>query len=210
MRWTWVVALAMASVIARAERAAPPVASEILTVIVLNHAAVPDRILREMFHDLELILTPAGIPAVFLVCPVSLEPSRPALCSEPLRPDRVLLQLLPGQPVERVHSVGSSTLDRATGTACIKLYANLAEFIARDSGWSWSELLAHLAAHEIGHILLASGEHSRNGIMRAVWSPAELLVLRHPQALFDGRQAAKMQLALATRHLMAQARNAEH
>lgn len=181
--------------------------AEILTVIVLNQAAVPERNLREMFHDLDLILRPAGIPTVFLVCPVSLDLTLPAICSQPLQPDRVLLQLLPGQPAERYHSVGASTVDRATGTASIKLFAKLAEFIARDSGWSWSELLAHLAAHEIGHVLLGSSAHSRGGIMRAVWSSAELIALRHPQALFDGQQATKMQFALNTRHLMAQAQN---
>jgi hypothetical protein len=35
-------------------------------------------------------------------------------------------------------------------------------------------LLAHVLAHEIGHILLNSGAHTQSGIMKAYWSIADL------------------------------------
>lgn len=203
MNRIWTAGLVVAAAMtARADAPAP----ESLTVIVLNQAAVPERSLTQMFRDLDEILAPAGIRATITVCPTSLDLPRPAICSESPRPERLVLQLLPGQPVQRVHSVGTTTFNRETGIASIRLFSDLAKSLAADSGWAWPELLAHLAAHEIGHVLLDTDGHTRNGIMRPVWSSNELSTLRHAQAMFDSQQGTTMRQALSARGLMAQAR----
>ena len=46
--------------------------------------------------------------------------------------------------------------------------------VARQSGVDDAELLGRVVAHEIGHLLLKANTHSRNGLMRGVWSIAEL------------------------------------
>ena len=43
----------------------------------------------------------------------------------------------------------------------------------------WSELLAHVFAHEITHILERINRHSGSGIMQAHWSAAEITNLAH-------------------------------
>ena len=46
--------------------------------------------------------------------------------------------------------------------------------VARQSGVDTAELLGRVVAHEIGHLLLKANTHSRNGLMRGMWSIAEL------------------------------------
>ena len=46
--------------------------------------------------------------------------------------------------------------------------------VARQSGVDDAELLGRVVAHEIGHLLLRANTHSRNGLMRGVWSIVEL------------------------------------
>ncbi len=175
-----------------------------LTLMILNQAQVPAKPLGAMIQELGQILSEAGVSAETIVCPVTPTVPRPLICAQPLRPDRVLIQLLPGEPSRRVSAVGSTSLNLETQIASIVLFANLAQSLAKAGGWSWHELLAHLAAHEVGHALMETSSHTRNGIMRAVWSPAELVTLRHPQALFDREQGKVMKANLAYRCLLTQ------
>ena len=46
------------------------------------------------------------------------------------------------------------------------------------------EVLGHVMAHELGHLLLGSNAHSRLGIMRPHWSAEELQSLRMGKLLF--------------------------
>jgi hypothetical protein len=36
-----------------------------------------------------------------------------------------------------------------------------------------ARILGNALAHELGHVLLGSAQHSQNGIMKAVWSKAD-------------------------------------
>ena len=47
-------------------------------------------------------------------------------------------------------------------------------------------------AHELGHLLLQSMEHSRTGIMRSRWGKEELLRAESGRLLFTTEQAAAM------------------
>jgi hypothetical protein len=46
--------------------------------------------------------------------------------------------------------------------------------MARVGGVDGAILLARAIAHEIGHLLMGTTQHASNGLMRAVWSQAEL------------------------------------
>jgi hypothetical protein len=169
------------------------------TLIVLNQAEVPAGTLAPMLAELGEIMLEAGITVETAICPLAAGQPRPPVCSRPLNPGEILLQLLPGEPARRMHAVGTTTTNFETRVTNIVLFANLARSLAQASGWSWHELLAHLAAHELGHALLENPGHTRAGIMKAFWSPAELAALRHQQVLFDREEGRKMQAKLAAR-----------
>jgi hypothetical protein len=51
------------------------------------------------------------------------------------------------------------------------------------------EILAHVMAHELGHLLLGTNSHSRTGIMRAQWSWEDLRPLDAVRLHFTSAQA---------------------
>lgn len=65
-------------------------------------------------------------------------------------------------------------------------------------------ILGHVAAHEIGHLLLGTNSHSAGGIMRAHWKMEELARANKGLLLFfaksqSHRMTEKLCLAMATR-----------
>ena len=54
------------------------------------------------------------------------------------------------------------------------VFQDRVEQLARDSHANRSEILGHVAAHEIGHLLLGSNAHSQMGIMCANWYGRQL------------------------------------
>jgi len=55
-----------------------------------------------------------------------------------------------------------------------------------------SQLLGHLMAHEIGHLLLPSGSHSAAGLMKGTWDETQAGLARTDILTFDASQAAAM------------------
>ena len=65
--------------------------------------------------------------------------------------------------------------------------------VARRSGLDGSELLGRTLAHEIGHLLLRVRGHSRRGLMRAVWTDAELTMNRPEDWVFTALDRRRLQ-----------------
>jgi len=69
--------------------------------------------------------------------------------------------------------------------------------VAIDVDWDLEELLALVIAHEVGHLLLPSGTHSPDGIMRAHWD-VETLRRTNPRGLaFTRDQAVRIRTTVA-------------
>ena len=62
--------------------------------------------------------------------------------------------------------------------------------LARAAGVDVARLLGYAIAHELGHLLLADTGHSRDGLMRAVWSDDELRRSRASDWRLTSREAA--------------------
>lgn len=62
-----------------------------------------------------------------------------------------------------------------------------------------AEVLGAALAHELGHLLLGHGAHSRMGIMRSSWDAGELRSLRRGQLTFDQQQAESIARAIGAR-----------
>jgi hypothetical protein len=58
------------------------------------------------------------------------------------------------------------------------------------------DIFGHVAAHELGHLLLGTNSHSPRGIMRAVWGPDELLSVGQRALFFSEKQAEQMRQRL--------------
>jgi hypothetical protein len=61
---------------------------------------------------------------------------------------------------------------------------------------SFRIVLAYAMAHELGHVLLRSREHSQTGLMRAVWDKNAWLRATARGISLDRNEAARMQIEL--------------
>ena len=88
------------------------------------------------------------------------------------RPPRELRVLL----LERApHGVNAGTIAYSLPCAAFGIdstvFIDRCEGVTRHSRASFNKVLAYTIAHELGHLLLRSSEHSQAGLMRAKWGP---------------------------------------
>jgi hypothetical protein len=79
------------------------------------------------------------------------------------------------------------------------------ERVSRDRtiglGASVADVLAHVIAHEIGHLLLNWKTHSAEGIMRTEWTIVEFAAMRKRKLFFTTYEARAMRRAVQERNL---------
>ena|SRR5215471_9429423 len=74
-----------------------------------------------------------------------------------------------------------------------------AEKLANRRGMRHGVILGHLAAHELGHLLLGAGSHSARGIMHVPWRHKELDVIEQGLMVFTPQQAESMRTDIRAR-----------
>jgi hypothetical protein len=70
---------------------------------------------------------------------------------------------------------------------------------ALNKGPSLAAILGDVIAHELGHLLLGSNTHSREGIMQPHWQAEQLGRIAKGQMHFTPEQASKMRTKLVVR-----------
>jgi hypothetical protein len=159
--------------------------SAVLTVRVYNYAGTEKWILAGAQRQAANILRRAGATTNWIGCAVSAtqhggEPG----CAKPLSGPEVVLKLLS-------HTMGRKTNQPATtfgfavptspvGLGSVSIFVQRVEQLALSGPFSVGYdaaralVLGHVIVHEIGHLLLGPGSHSRAGIMSCPWSQAEI------------------------------------
>ena len=97
--------------------------------------------------------------------------------------------------VNRVHAeaMGYSSGDFAT------VSVEFAERLEESGVARLPEILGHIMAHEVGHVLLSGGRHSVNGIMRARWGSNEWRLMREGKLNFAPEQSRFLRAELLRR-----------
>lgn len=103
--------------------------------------------------------------------------------------------------------LGSSLIDAATRTGVFgTVFLDRVERLAARWHLPVEGLLARAMAHEIGHLLLGSSAHSREGLMQARWSRRMLLAAAPDDWRFSPRDARRLRDAVAGRSAALDAR----
>ena len=90
--------------------------------------------------------------------------------------------------------LGFAVLDPITRIgAMATVFDDQVRSVARRTGVDRSELLGRTLAHEIGHLMLRVPGHSSAGLMRAVWTDAELAMNRRDDWLFTPSDRDRLQ-----------------
>jgi hypothetical protein len=173
-----------------------------LILSVFNDASVPTEILAQGEARAAHILAQAGIQVEWLNCAagdshVPDQFEQPSLCSRIGYPSHLSVRIvLTAQSVREDIFGEAFTGSEGRGTYVKLYYAHLAEpnaHLILGEG----ELLGCVIAHEVGHLLLGTDSHSREGIMRGRWEDTQLRQAGKGNLQFTPSQAAFMRECLA-------------
>lgn len=172
-----------------------------VTIRTFDYARLPADHLSQARLTADGIFKSVGISIRWIDCRVPDRDGAP--CTDPLVAGRELLlrmvdrtqtdACVPG----RVLALGESLLDghdRSGVLMTVDLCALRA--VAAGSATDVAILTGRAIAHEIGHLLLATNNHPRTGLMRARWSRDELRGSRAAHWDFSAKEAARMRSAL--------------
>jgi hypothetical protein len=81
-----------------------------------------------------------------------------------------------------------------------RVCARAADPVLSKAGASLAMLLGHVIAHEIGHLLLGTNSHSRNGLMSASWDLGDMRAIARGRLSFWPDESAKMRAEVARRN----------
>lgn len=76
------------------------------------------------------------------------------------------------------------------------IFVDQCEAVSYQMGPTFARVLGDSIAHELGHVLLRSGQHSASGLMRARWDKAAWLNAAVGQVQMDQDQAQRMRIEL--------------
>ena len=175
-------------------KAAAAAPEDTVTVRTYNYASVPVEQLGLAKFEATQIFKRSRISIEWADCRVPGAVSGSA-CAEPLLACRDLMLRLMDRPPNggRFVALGESMLDHGErGGVLMTIDMWTVRAIANRAGTPMPTLLGRAIAHEIGHLLLGSGEHPRIGLMRARWSNDELRGLKPAHWGFSSREAAQM------------------
>lgn len=173
-----------------------PLPTAHLQVRVYDAAVLPAAAQVVALRAASTILAAAGIGTSWRPCgDVAYEPTA-SICNTPLSPSELSVRLVKLPGIASAHGelqLGYSLVDTTARAGTLAtIYADRVAWLAGEAAVDMPTLVGFAIAHEIGHLLLGTNAHSANGLMRAVWSRAELKRNDAADWLFGPTDAARM------------------
>ena len=132
---------------------------------------------QEAIGAADAILRQADISATWVDCSRDSTLASHPLCSAPLRSGELAIRITPGPSeigTSEQRALGYSLVEPEVGGTLATVFSDRVAWLASSSGVEYTPLLGRAVAHEIGHLLIGTNEHSPSGLMRARWTSAEL------------------------------------
>ena len=161
-----------------------------LVVRVYDAYGLPEGELQAARAVVERIFTDAGVAVRWAPCP----------CVARIGPTELVIRIAAAPPASEAASLGFSyvDVDRKAGTLAT-VFADRVTALAVAGGVDRREVLGRAMAHEVGHLLLGTRDHDRDGLMRGQWTTVELARNRPWEWMLSRREGAAMRQALARR-----------
>jgi hypothetical protein len=180
-----------------------------LGVVVCSDPRVASETVSTALRGASRVFTKAGIAMDWLGCTHELvadvkDVQREIACHRPRHAGQVVLEILPQAAASAGlgRDAGGFARVPRTGRAaeCAGVFYVRASDLARLGDASTAQVLAHLIAHEIGHVLLGAGAHAPAGIMRPAWSRRDLARAAWGQLAFEVGESEKLRAAVRLRN----------
>jgi hypothetical protein len=141
-----------------------------VTIRVYNYGQISEPVLSDAMKHAGRVLLQAGVELQWFDCLVPQE-QRPAACDDPPEVNDIVMKvarrkMIRRGAVETNVCALAALLDPESGRGYAVLVYDTAAQIAETEKLPTGLVLGHVAAHEIGHLLLPARGHSRAGIMR--------------------------------------------
>jgi len=162
-----------------------------LVVRTYDSAGVAPPVLEHAQAVAGITLAAAGIEPVW-------HPCHATTCIGPPKPHEVELRLVNATAFSEHGSLGFAAVDMVARAGTLAtVYVDRVDALAAAAGVEPDELLGRAIAHEIGHLLLGSVDHSRFGLMRATWTANQVRRNMPLDWIFSEAQAREMRGRLA-------------
>ena len=146
-----------------------------LVIRVYDNAGLPASERTRAIARAREILTRAEVDAEWLDCPARGMKAAWA-CAAPLGWRELVVRL--GRAPARdgnAKALGSSVIDAKTGDGTFAtVYVDRVQLVAQQGRTDVATMIGRLMAHEVGHLLLGTNNHSGSGLMREIWTLGEL------------------------------------
>jgi hypothetical protein len=168
-----------------------------ITVRVYDSASVLARDRTAALKTAGAILARADLDATWIVCTPAVRDKRqqPGCDAAPASHELVvrLTQSSPSAEDGNSRAFGNTLIDATTATGTLStVFIDRVDWLASTGKAARGEVLGRAIAHEIGHQLLGSNDHSPRGLMRETWTPEELTRNRADDWQFSIAQRAAL------------------
>lgn len=191
-----VAAMASRSGHAQAVAGSPATPEPVLYVHLIDEVNLANDLRDRFVAEAEQGLRAAGVPSIWLNCPLKPSPDSPAGCGS-ARAGAVFIRIWPHKMMGRERVLGYSVAGPDGGAYSTICYPTV-ERAAQIAQLPVAKLLALATLHEIGHLLLGANAHWPWGIMSPFWEGGRFDELKRG-ILFNATQAKLMRARLAAR-----------
>ena len=109
----------------------------------------------------------------------------------------IVVRVLPRTPANLLPGALGFALPFAQGGSHVSIFYDRVESVARAANTAIYVVLGHAMAHEIGHVLLRSSEHSTAGLMQGRWNGATWRFASNGLLAFLPEQADQLRRTVA-------------
>jgi len=165
-----------------------------IKILVYNIAQAPRATLTRAEREAGRILSQAGVRTSWFECPAGhFDAEAQAICQNGWGAINIGLRILV-KPMAFDNRLQGDHLGFAIFPALASVYYDdKLRFAGDDVGVGLPTILGCFMAHEIGHLLLGSNSHSKQGVMQAVWGERQIRQAVSGDLLFTSNQAQLIQ-----------------
>ncbi len=158
-----------------------------LTVFVVERAGMPAVVLANAERNADQVFRRAGVDVRWINCE-----NEPRTSCEKISEADLIVRVVSRARTLSGEVFGVAFVENNAGTYADVFFDSIQSLHEQDRAVSLPPILGDVLAHEVGHLLLGTNSHSREGIMQAHWQAEQLHSIAKGQMRFTKEQAVKI------------------
>ena len=180
---------------------AKAVIDDSILVRIYDNAGVAISELAAALRTTHEILRRADLGVDWVQCRARRDGPVPAVCDQPLSSGDVVVRLIEGSDKEsgERRALGYSLFDADGVSGFATVYVDRVDWLAKRAQYPRAPVLGRAIAHENGHLMLRSNDHTESGLMREVWTAEQVVRNRREDWTFSADQGGDLRNARLAR-----------